>query len=76
LRTIEYHLSTSCDGIEGLTVADLMKEAGLTHGGFCRHFDSQEQLVAEAAQRALTQGSEWTVAAGTSADGDPAGRPV
>jgi TetR/AcrR family transcriptional regulator, transcriptional repressor for nem operon len=52
------------DGIEGLAVADLMKEAGLTHGGFYRHFDSQVQLVAEAAQRALVQGSKRTVAAG------------
>lgn len=51
------------DGIDGLAVAELMKEAGLTHGGFYRHFDSREQLVAEAAQRALTQGSEWTIAA-------------
>ena len=25
-------------GIEGMGVADLMKEAGLTHGGFYRHF--------------------------------------
>jgi TetR/AcrR family transcriptional regulator, transcriptional repressor for nem operon len=41
-----------------------MKEAGLTHGGFYRHFDSREQLVAEAAQRALNDGSAWTVAAG------------
>ncbi len=52
------------DGINGLTVAELMKEAGLTHGGFYRHFDSREQLIAEAAQRALTQGSAWTIAAG------------
>lgn len=52
------------DGIDGLAVADLMKEAGMTHGGFYRHFDSQDQLFAEAAQRALTRGSEWTVAAG------------
>jgi TetR/AcrR family transcriptional repressor of nem operon len=51
-------------GIGSLTVAELMKGAGLTHGGFYRHFDSQEQLVAEAAQRALTQGSEWTIASG------------
>ena len=50
------------DGINGLAVAELMKEAGLTHGGFYRHFDSREQLVAEAAQRALTQGSAWTMA--------------
>ena len=51
------------DGIDGLTVAELMNEAGLTHGGFYRHFDSREQLVAEAAQRA-DQGSAWTIAAG------------
>ena len=51
------------DGINGLAVAELMKEAGLTHGGFYRHFDSREQLIAEAAQRALTQGSAWTIAA-------------
>jgi TetR/AcrR family transcriptional repressor of nem operon len=52
------------DGVGGLVVAEIMKEAGLTHGGFYRHFDSREQLVAEAAQRALTRGSEWTIAAG------------
>ena len=51
-------------GIGSLAVAELMKEAGLTHGGFYRHFDSREQLIAEAAQRALTQGSAWTIAAG------------
>jgi TetR/AcrR family transcriptional repressor of nem operon len=52
------------DGIAGLAVAEIMKEAGLTHGGFYRHFTSRDQLVAEAAQRALTRGSEWTVALG------------
>ena len=50
------------DGIDRLAVAELMKEAGLTHGGFYRHFDSREHLIAEAAQRALTQGSAWTMA--------------
>ncbi|WP_394824922.1 TetR/AcrR family transcriptional regulator [Pendulispora albinea] len=43
-------------GIEGLSVADLMKEAGLTHGGFYRHFASREDLVAEAIAYALTDG--------------------
>ena len=52
------------DGIDRLSVAELMKEAGLTHGGFYRHFDSREQLVAEATQRALSQGSAWTIASG------------
>ncbi len=49
-------------GIDGLAVAELMKEAGLTHGGFYRHFDSRQHLIAEAAQRALIQGSAWTIA--------------
>jgi TetR/AcrR family transcriptional regulator, transcriptional repressor for nem operon len=50
------------DGIDGLAVAEIMKEAGLTHGGFYRHFDSRDHLIAEAAQRALSQGSAWTIA--------------
>ena len=50
------------DGIDRLAVAEIMKEAGLTHGGFYRHFDSREHLVAEATQRALSQGSAWTIA--------------
>ncbi len=35
-------------GFDGVGVADLMREAGLTHGGFYGHFDSKEHLVAEA----------------------------
>jgi TetR/AcrR family transcriptional repressor of nem operon len=52
------------DGVGGLTVAELMKEAGLTHGGFYRHFESREHLLAEATSRALASGSEWTRASG------------
>src|SRR5215213_10284407 len=40
-------------GFEGIGVADLMKEAGLTHGGFYGHFSSKDQLIAEASARAL-----------------------
>lgn len=39
-------------GHRGVGVADLMKEAGLTHGGFYAHFPSRDALVAEAMQRA------------------------
>ena len=35
-------------GIDGVSVADLMQSAGLTHVGFYGHFDSKEQLVADA----------------------------
>src|SRR5215211_37013 len=40
-------------GFEGIGVADLMKAAGLTHGGFYGHFSSKDDLVAEASARAL-----------------------
>ncbi|KAA0997892.1 TetR/AcrR family transcriptional regulator [Paraburkholderia panacisoli] len=39
-------------GYAGTGVADIMKEAGLTHGGFYAHFPSREVLLAEAADRA------------------------
>jgi TetR/AcrR family transcriptional regulator, transcriptional repressor for nem operon len=35
-------------GLSGIGIADLMKEAGLTHGGFYAHFASKEALVVEA----------------------------
>ncbi|MCA3574762.1 MAG: TetR/AcrR family transcriptional regulator, partial [Aestuariivirga sp.] len=35
-------------GIEGTSVADVMREAGLTHGGFYRHFPDKNALVAAA----------------------------
>src|SRR5438105_10182354 len=40
-------------GFDGIGVADLMKEAGLTHGGFYGHFSSKQNLIAEASTRAL-----------------------
>src|SRR5260370_42541130 len=43
-------------GVDGLSVADLMREAGLTHGGFYRHFGSRADLVAEPVEAALTHG--------------------
>ena len=35
-------------GVDGVGVADLMREAGLTHGGFYNHFQSKEELAAAA----------------------------
>ena len=46
------------DGIDQVSVAGLMKQAGLTHGGFYRHFDSRDELVAEAISEALAEGSQ------------------
>lgn len=39
-------------GYDGTSVADIMKQAGLTHGGFYAHFPSREAMLAEAADRA------------------------
>jgi AcrR family transcriptional regulator len=39
-------------GYHGTGVADIMKEAGLTHGAFYAHFESREAMLAEAADRA------------------------
>src|SRR3984885_11464287 len=45
------------DGIDAVRVSELMREAGLTHGGFYRHFGSREDLIEEAIDAALTDGS-------------------
>jgi TetR/AcrR family transcriptional regulator, transcriptional repressor for nem operon len=45
-------------GAHGIGVADLMKEAGLTHGGFYAHFDSRDALVIEAFADAMDRSTE------------------
>jgi len=47
-------------GTDGPGVAEIMSEAGLTHGGFYKHFDSRDDLVAEAVDAAIEQGVEGT----------------
>ena len=45
-------------GLINVSVAQVMSNAGLTHGGFYSHFDSREQLVAEAIRFALAQSAQ------------------
>ena len=40
------------EGFAGVGVADIMKEAGLTHGGFYAHFPSRDALLVEAIESA------------------------
>ncbi|OPY96353.1 TetR family transcriptional regulator [Bradyrhizobium sacchari] len=55
-------------GAHGIGVADLMKEAGLTHGGFYAHFDSREALVIEAFGYAMDRSMEhWRKITGEAA---------
>ncbi|HEX3762010.1 MAG TPA: TetR/AcrR family transcriptional regulator [Kofleriaceae bacterium] len=43
-------------GYDGASVADVMKQAGLTHGGFYAHFASREAMLEEAIDRAADDG--------------------
>ena len=58
-------------GFDGIGVADLMKQAGLTHGGFYGHFSSKDDLIAEASARALTRSLVLWGKLAERASGDP-----
>ena len=60
-------------GYDGTGVADIMKEAGLTHGGFYAHFESRDALLAEAGDRA---GAEAVALAARVAASEPPGQAV
>src|SRR6266702_2872146 len=59
-------------GYDGTGVADIMKEAGLTHGAFYAHFPSREAMLAEAAGRACAESAAAAAAAVASAPPDKA----
>lgn len=44
-------------GLEGVGLAEITRDAGLTHGGLYRHFESRDALAREACTRAF----EWTI---------------
>src|SRR5271163_2966468 len=46
-------------GIQGIGVADVMKEAGVTVGGFYKHFESRDELVVEALAAAFHDLDYW-----------------
>lgn len=59
------------EGVSRPGIADLMKEAGLTHGGFYKHFDSRDDLIAQATAFALAEGSAKMEHAAEKNDQDP-----
>jgi TetR/AcrR family transcriptional regulator, transcriptional repressor for nem operon len=59
-------------GIHGTGLSDVMAAAGLTHGGFYRHFASKDQLVAEACAAALASIGEANEAPASQAAGNAA----
>ena len=52
-------------GLEGASVADVMADAGMTHGGFYKHFDSKDALVEQALGDAFSGFAEVLRAGGT-----------
>ena len=46
-------------GLDGIGVADVMKEAGMTVGGFYKHFESRDELVTEALEVAFKSLDVW-----------------
>jgi TetR/AcrR family transcriptional regulator, transcriptional repressor for nem operon len=47
-------------GTEAPSVAEIMGDAGLTHGGFYKHFGSREELIAAAAEAVMEASTEAT----------------
>lgn len=54
-------------GLSGVGVADITRDAGLTHGGLYRHFASKDALVREACALAF----DWSIPALEGSEGDP-----
>ncbi|WP_250536364.1 TetR/AcrR family transcriptional regulator [Caballeronia sp. AZ10_KS36] len=46
-------------GLEGISLADIMSEAGLTVGGFYKHFPTRDALVVDALQHAFSELDAW-----------------
>jgi TetR/AcrR family transcriptional repressor of nem operon len=59
-------------GFDGIGVAEIMRQVGLTHGGFYRHFRSKEELMAQACRSAVDDMlAEWRARA-AALPGEPA----
>src|SRR5262247_2984897 len=55
-------------GYSGASVADVMKQAGLTHGGFYAHFESRDAMLEEALDCAASEGRARLTAASERAE--------
>ena len=62
--------ATRRSGYDGTGVVDIMKEVGLTHGGFYAHFASREAMLVEAAgfEVVIVPGEAWNFKVTTPGD--------
>ncbi|QND48494.1 TetR/AcrR family transcriptional regulator [Rhizobium lusitanum] len=58
-------------GFDGIGVADIMKAAGLTHGGFYGHFESKDELACEASKAVVSRSLERWKEVVDGAPGEP-----
>lgn len=58
-------------GFDGVSVAEVMRAAGLTHGGFYAHFGSKDELLAEAVEHAGEQSAQLLQALAAGPSGHP-----
>lgn len=58
-------------GFDGIGIATLMEEAGLTHGGFYRHFRSKDDLAVQACRHAFSQKQDELLSHIENAPADP-----
>jgi len=59
-------------GFEGVSIPEITKAAGLTHGGFYKSFGSKNALAAEACEKSFEHANEW-LASTKSTSGGPGG---
>ncbi|MGY4256683.1 TetR/AcrR family transcriptional repressor of nem operon [Bradyrhizobium sp. USDA 4516] len=52
-------------GLDGFSIAELMKSVKLTHGGFYGHFDSRDHLISDALTKALSEGGPESARVGS-----------
>ncbi|MHA6766834.1 TetR/AcrR family transcriptional regulator [Sphingobium ummariense] len=58
-------------GLDGVSIGEVMRESGLTHGGFYKQFGSKDALAAEATDRALDRSAgRWREIVAGAAEGE------
>ena len=55
------------EGLSGASVATVMQDTGLTHGGFYKHFSSKNDLLVESMGEAFRETASWLVGVGEQA---------
>jgi len=64
------------EGMSGAAVAAVMRDTGLTHGGFYKHFESKDELLLESLHQAFREISDTLVAAAKRSPGDAAWKAI